>query len=818
MVRISVLESVDYEGFPKLPSHGRGPGFESLRAHHLPSPTVFPDLYKTWQFSPDFLETSRGEPRLYPSTAMNVRRTMLIGIATCAVAAGQVSVLTANYDNARTNSNLGETALTPQTVAPATFGKLFTMPVDGQVYAQPLYVPNVNVAGRGRNNLVLVATMHNTLYAFDADHADVAVWQINFGSSVASVNYGFRDAFPEVGILSTPAVNAATGIIYCVSDHFHDGLYEYRLHAVDIATGLEQAGSPVSIKGTVPGSGDESDGITATFEPFQHLQRPGLLVLSGAVFLAFGSHADANPYHGWLFSYDAANIQHLNGVFNTTPNAARGAIWQSGRGLAGDPAGFLYASTGNGVFDGKTSLSDSVLKIDTRSGLKLDSFFSPDDNQSLDAADNDLGSGGTILIPGTTGLIAGGKDGTTYLLDTTNLGGQTTGNITARQSFVSANNGIYGMAIWPRGGSTSLYVQEGNSQVSAYFMHNGVFSTQPLASALTTGTAYEGLAVSANGAQAGSGIVWVTFADADRIGVGGALAAFDATSLTQLWNSRIFPEDDLGNFAKFAAPTVANGKVYVSTFSNGVGVYGLTARSTVTSPLIGLVANAASYSGGAVSAGELLTLFGNHFGDTSVTTPAFNADGSIASALKGTQVFFDGVAAPLLYTTNGQLGAIVPFQVTGQATTAVQVSIEGNLSQKVNLSIVAAVPGLFTSDQSGFGQGAILNQDYSINSAAQPAAPGSIVMLYGTGAGPVTPGDIDGAIATEVSELKSDVKVWIGGVAAEVLYAGSAPSLVEGVFQVNVKIPASAPVGAEIPISLLIDGVSAQTGVTLAVK
>ncbi len=732
-------------------------------------------------------------------------------------ALGQTPVLTGNYDNARTNANLNETILTPASVTPGTFGKLFTLSVDGQVYAQPLYVPQLSIDGKGTHNVVFVATMHNSVYAFDADVPDAPLWQVNLGPSVPSVTYDFSDAFPEVGILSTPTIDASKGILYCVSDQYRNGVYSYTLHAIHLSNGQEAANSPATIAGSVPGNGDESDGINATFEPFQHLQRPGLLLLNGSVFVAFGSHADANPYHGWLFAYDATNVQHQTAIYNATPNGARGAIWQCGRGLAADANGFLYLSTGNGDFDGKINFGDSVLKLDTK--LKLSSWFSPDDNSTLDAEDNDLGAGGVILVPGTTRLLTGGKAGTTYLLNTADLGAQKTGNPGAEQVFASASNGIYGMAIWPKGDSSVLYVQEGNAEVSSYTMTNGVFDTQPVSSSLTTGTAYEGFALSANGSQPGSGIIWVTFADMDGIAVGGALAAFDATTLDQLWNSRMYAEDELGNFAKFATPTVVNGKVYVPTFSNQVSVYGLEPRQTGDlPPAMDVLVNGGSYGGGAVAPGEIVSVFGTNYGQVFSDSPDLDDDGSIASNLGGVQLLFDGVPAPLLYTTDGQLGAIAPFSLAPGGTTQVQLSVSGTLSQKLPVAVAASHPGLFTADQSGFGQGSILNQDYAVNSSDTPAAPDSIVMLYGTGGGLTMPDSKDGAIVNTIRMLQADTQVSIGGVKAEVLYAGSAPGLVDGVFQINVRIPKSVASGHSVPVALSIGGVSAQTGVTLAVQ
>src|ERR1022692_1113602 len=272
---------------------------------------------------------------------MQCVRLISVAVLSTLLSHAAVNILTANGDNDRTNSNLQETQLSPATVNASVFGKLGVFPVDGQVYSQPLVVTGLSIAGQGTHNVVFVTTMHNSVYAFDADAMSriSTLWQVNLGSSVPSLLlYGpDGDITNEVGILSTGVIDVQRGILYVVADVLQNGAPVFYLHALDLTTGAERLNGPVALTASVRGTGSEAgaDG-TVPFDPMQHLQRPGLLLATDAVYVSFGSHGDMSPYHGWMLSYDASDLSRQIGVYMTTPDGDAGYIWQSGRGPAVD--------------------------------------------------------------------------------------------------------------------------------------------------------------------------------------------------------------------------------------------------------------------------------------------------------------------------------------------------------------------------------------------------------------------------------------------------------------------------------------------------
>ena len=515
-------------------------------------------------------------------------RPILLAMLLCRVFCGgilraQSNVITANYGNDRTNATLQEKILDTSNVNRSRFGKLFSLPVDGQVYAQPLYANGISVPGKGIHNLVFTATMHNSVYAFDAD-TGALIWNSNLGPSVSAADFGLSDIKPEIGILSTPVIDLQTQVMYLVAFTYQDGSYIYTLHAQDLATGAELMNGPTQIAAAVAATGQGSDeyGVLA-LDPTQHLQRPGLLLLNGVVYVAFGSHEDQNPFHGWILGYTASDLSQSPTVFNTTAGAGGGSIWQGGRGMAADQSGNIFAISGNGDTDGVTNFGESFLRFTAQSDIALTDFFTPSDWNQLDNGDLDLGSAGPILVPGTKFMIGASKLGMIYVVDRMNMGGMWDGQAPTAQVFQGQRTWIFNLALWTSPKGPILYVQGENNGLKAFCLVNQQssqpFSTTPCASnSSSTVAAKGGMAISANGSTNGSGILWTTTKSANSGDpLAGTLHAFDASDVSQeLWNSDLNGTDDtLGHFAKFGTPTIAAGKVYVPTFSGQVTVYGL---------------------------------------------------------------------------------------------------------------------------------------------------------------------------------------------------------------------------------------------------
>jgi hypothetical protein len=511
-------------------------------------------------------------------------------------ASAQVSVVTANYGIDRTNANLQETILNPSNVAPGTFGKLGAYGVDGQIYAQPLYLENV-VIGSSAHNVVYVATMHNTVYAFDADlpAGSAPLWSVSLGPPVPNDFYRFHDIMPEVGILSTPVIDPAAGVMYLVANTLESGGSVYRLHALDVTSGVEVLGAPVVIEAVVPGTAPDGSGDQVTFDPNQHLQRPGLLLLNNVVYMAFGSHGDGLPYHGWLIGYDAQDVQQQVSVLNTTPNGSAGSIWQAGNGPAADDAGNIYVAATNGDYDGVSNWGETFLELDPADGLSITSWFTPNNWPYMNGADFEVGNSAPMLLPGTDLLVGGGKLGVVYLMRRGNLGGMSDNDGQLVQSFQACNFGLFGRAFWKSATKFLAYFSAWAGPLQAFRLDGGVFVTDPDSqSAASFANPYSGLAVSANADQDGTGILWATTSDQTNPLSPGVLRAFDAGDLSnELWNSEMNPGlDRLGNFAKFAIPTVAAGKVFVPTFSGALEVYGLL--PTLTSAPAGILGECTS--------------------------------------------------------------------------------------------------------------------------------------------------------------------------------------------------------------------------------
>ena len=500
-------------------------------------------------------------------------------------------VLQRGYDAGVSGANLAETTLNTSNVAPTTFGLVFTLPVDDNVLAQPLYVPNVAIPLQGIHNVVYVATMSDTLYAFDA-HAGAPLWSVNFANLVGAMpvpiaNWVFggnRNIIGNLGILSTPVIDPSTNIMYLVACTLENNTLAYRLHAVDITTGMEPHGPGVLISGSYGG---------ATFQPRYQLQRASL-VLSGKQ-VVFGFSAveleSPNTYAGWVMAYDKATLQQSGAFATVSTGDQGGGVWQSGRPPVVDSSGYVYVFTGNGYsngYDGINNFSESALKLDPANGLKLLDWFTPGNWSILDALDFDLSSSGPLLIPGTSPslLAGGGKTGDLYVLNTANLGKFNAADSQVVQKENIAGGGEFrgGPVYWQRSaanGGPLLYDWGAGDSVKAYPFNGTTFAASPSSRGISAIWPGGILALSANGEQPGSGVLWATLASSgdaeNNPPVAGELHAFDAANVSnELWNSTInASRDAFGNFAKFVPPLVANGKVYMATWSNQVAVYGL---------------------------------------------------------------------------------------------------------------------------------------------------------------------------------------------------------------------------------------------------
>ena len=743
----------------------------------------------------------------------------------------QVNELTAGYGNDRTNANLQETALTPATVKLGTFGKLGTLPVDGQVYAHPLYVNGLAIPGQGTHNVVFIVTMHNSVYAYDADALSPPdlLWHVNLGPSVPSDTFqaGYSDIKPEAGILSTGAIDLQRQVLYVVSATFSSSGGQgdpvvYQLHALNLATGAEELNGPAVIQATVTGTGDGSTLFgSLAFDPQMHIQRPGLLLANGAVYVAFGSHADDPPWHGWLMSYDASDVSKQLSAQAITPNSYGGSIWQAGAGLAADESGNIYALSGNGFFNGRTDFANSFLKF-TGAGATLAAWFAPPNWQMLTEYDYDLVAGPAI-IPGTHLLVGGDKYGELYLVDGDSLGRDVTGADGSAQIIQgAAGGGIFTLAVWNRTDGAYIYLQEWGTVVKCYQVSDGSINPTPVSLTASTGQdiPFDGLAISANGGQPGTGVLWETTVNASHA----TLHAFDASNLAnELWNSDLSGGPDaLDSFAKFAVPTVVNGKVYVPTWSNVVAVYGLTPTPPPgdPTPAVAAVMNGASYGTGAVSPGEVVTIFGTNLGPINPAGMQLDGAGFSTMSLAGTQVLFDGAPAPMVYSSAGQVNAAVPFGLQA-ATTQIQVEYQGQTSRGFAVPVLKVTPGICSLDGSGTGQALAFNEDGSLNSPRNPAAAGSVIQVYATGLGQMSPPGQDGLIVTDTAAPPSPVlpvTAQIAGQDAAVAYAYRAPGLLEEVVQLNIAVPQQHQVSGIVPLVVQTDGQSSQPGITIAVR
>jgi hypothetical protein len=514
-------------------------------------------------------------------------------LALLGAAPAQLNVLTHRYDAARDGQNLNETLLNSTNVNQTQFGNIFTFNVDGWVAAQPLYMQGLNIGGVGTRDVLFVATMHDSVYALDADNLNgsAPLWQTSFlnpSAGVTSVPIADQGCplvtlFTEVGVLGTPVIDANTGTMYVVAKTKEVvgsvTNYVFRLHALDITTGLEKFGGPVVINPTFVGPNG-----TVTLNNQLDMQRPALLLSNGTVYVSFGSNGCDRNAHGWVVAMDAGSLQQL-AVFNTTPAQSwGGSTWMSGEGPAADSSGNVYFSTANGVFDASTGgvdYGDSVVKLNLLgSSLTVADYFTPFDQSNMNTNDLDLGSGAVILLPDQPGVfphlaVAIGKTGTIYLLNRDSLGGYNpSGDTQIVQSIPTATLEVYGSATY---WNNKLYFSARNDFVKQYTMTNGQISATPTASSTGAYLVFGVPSLSANGNS--NGLLW----QVRNLSTRGAmvLSAYDANSMAELYNTnQNSTRDALGSIPHFQSPLVANGRVYVGT-QGFVKVYGLLPSLTV---------------------------------------------------------------------------------------------------------------------------------------------------------------------------------------------------------------------------------------------
>jgi hypothetical protein len=515
-------------------------------------------------------------------------RPLLLSVILCATASLAYSqdVLTYHNNNTRTGADVKENVLTLANVNSATFGKLFIVPADGLVDAQPLYLSAVSISGV-THNLLIVATEHDTVYAYDAD-TGTNIWHITALKSgeTTSDNRGCGQVSPEIGITSTPVITrpkAGNPVIYVVAmSKDSSGDYHQRLHALDATTGAELHNGPIDIAAKYPGTGDNSSGGYVIFDPAQYKERAGLLMIGNTVYLAWASHCDIRPYTGWIMGYNATTLAQTT-VLNLTPNGNEGAIWGAGAGMAADGNGNIFLLDANGLFDSTLNASgfpeqgdygNAFLHVTIKGGLAVADYFEMDNESQENGSDTDLGSGGTLLVSqkDSTGkvwqlAVGAGKDGNLYVVDRTNLG-----------KFNSSSNKIYqelsgalpgGIWSMPAAFNGNIYYGPVGSPILAFHFQNAKLEASPVAKTANA-FGYPGATPSIS-SNAGQGIVWATENVSPAV-----LHAYNAKTLQEIYNSNQAANgrDQFGNGNKYITPTIANGKVYVGT-TNGVGVFGL---------------------------------------------------------------------------------------------------------------------------------------------------------------------------------------------------------------------------------------------------
>jgi hypothetical protein len=534
----------------------------------------------------------------------------------CAAGALAQNVVTEHYDNARTGLNSNETILNTSNVNATSFGKIFSQSVDGQTYAQPLYMAGITISGKGTHNVIFVATENDSVYAFDADNNGGGnaspLWKVSLldgahgaaggATPVPQPDISSTDIQPILGITGTPVIDPSTNTMYVVSKTKENGSYPQRLHALDITSGAEKFGGPVTISASVSGNGNGSSGGTLNFDTKWENNRAGLLLLNGFVYIAFAAHGDNGPWHGWILSYNAATLAQKS-AWCASPNGIGAGIWMGGAGIAADsnnptgssPGGRLFVATGNGTFDAKTPYTnsmdygDSIVRLHLNNGvMTVADDFTPLNQSTLNSRDLDLAAGGALLLPDQSSgghthlLVQSGKEGRISLVDRDNMGGYNTSTDNIVQELPVNNSGqtnqnfqmggLWGM---PGFGNNTIYFWGTSDELKSFPLANGKLSSIPSKTgAQTAGFPSPTPVITSNGNS--SPIVWTVQTDTYNSNGSAYLRAHDATNITTTLYSSLTntARDTPGGAVKFVVPIVANGKVYVGT-TNSLAVYGL---------------------------------------------------------------------------------------------------------------------------------------------------------------------------------------------------------------------------------------------------
>lgn len=512
---------------------------------------------------------------------------LMLGLG-ATIAPGQVT--TSQYDNLRTGATRIEKTLTPQNVNERQFGKVGAFRVDRAVYAQPLFLPAVEIPGKGRHDVLFVATEHDSVYAFDAERPnDPPLWQTSLldkkreQETVPGRDVQCPFLQPEVGITSTPMIDSQTGTLYvlarAMNGHFlRDNEYFQSLHALAITTGAEKFGGPKQIAASVRGRGDGSKNGEVQFDALRENPRAALLLTNDALYLTWGSSCDVDPYHGWVMAYDPRTLAQ-KAVLNVTPDGREGGIWASDTGLGADASGNVYVATGNGTFDaaaGGRDYGDSLLKLALEdSSLVARDYFTPFNQAQLSDADADLGSSGPLLLPDQAGphrhlLLQPTKGGMIYVIDRDQMGQfQAEGDAVVARVHM-AGGGYGAMAYW----NGHVFFACSDDFLRDYALENGQLAPKTRSSVKFENP---GATPSISSDGNNNAIVWAlatkTWNGTERPAV---LYAFDANNIAQpIYTSEQNSKRDRAAMAtRFVIPVVANGRVYFGARGE-VEVYGL---------------------------------------------------------------------------------------------------------------------------------------------------------------------------------------------------------------------------------------------------